>query len=134
MSDHGATTGASHDLDVQWRTFGGIGVFVAVLAVIYWFASYDYAGTVMLALASCLSFFSAAYLWRQERAGARATTVPHDEAAQYLPHASVWPFGIGIGAFLALNGLILGFAYAVPGAIVIGVSVAGVVAQTRRRD
>jgi len=39
-----------------------------------------------------------------------------------------------VGAFLALNGLILGFAYAVPGAIVIGVSLAGVIAQTRRRD
>ena len=135
MSEHGATTGASRDLEVQWRTFAGIGAFVAVLAVVYWFASYDYAGTVMLALASCLSFFSAAYLWRQERAGTHAGAGDaHDEAVQYLPHASVWPFGIGVGAFLALNGLILGFAYAVPGAIVIGVSVAGVVAQTRRRD
>jgi hypothetical protein len=59
-----------------------------------------------------------------------------DEQAerQYLPHASLWPFGIGVGAFLAFNGLILGFAYAVPGAIVVGVSVAGVVTQTRRRD
>jgi hypothetical protein len=33
-----------------------------------------------------------------------------------------------------LNGLVLGFAYAVPGAIVVGISVAGIVAQTRRRD
>ena len=41
---------------------------------------------------------------------------------------------IGIGAFLALNGLIIGLGYAVPGAIVVGVSIAGFVAQSRRRE
>ena len=34
---------------VQWRMFAGIGVFIAVIAVVYWFASYEDAGTVMLA-------------------------------------------------------------------------------------
>ena len=137
MSEHGAATATTRDLTVQWRTFVGIGVFVLVLAVVYWFASYDYAGTVMLALASGLSFFSAAYLALQDRSAVRqARDGVADEQAerQYLPHASLWPFGIGVGAFLAFNGLILGFAYAVPGAIVVGVSVAGVVTQTRRRD
>jgi hypothetical protein len=137
MSDHGAAA-TTRDLTVQWRTFAGIGVFVLVLAVVYWFASYDYAGTVMLALASGLSFFNAGYLAVQDRSSLRqpAAGAAVDEPAekQYLPHASLWPFGIGVGAFLAFNGLILGFAYAVPGAIVVGVSVAGVVAQTRRRD
>jgi len=122
------------DLTVQWRTFGGIGVFVLVLAVLYWFASYDYAGTVMLALASGLSFFNAAYLAAQDRSSLRQPPGEEPVERQYLPHASLWPFGIGVGAFLAFNGLILGFAYAVPGAIVVGVSVAGIVAQTRRRD
>jgi len=134
MSEHSPASATTRDLTVQWRTFAGIGVFVLVLAVVYWFASYDYAGTVMLGLASGLSFFSAAYLAMQDRSSLRQ--LPADEPAekQYLPHASLWPFGIGVGAFLALNGLILGFAYAVPGAIVIGVSLAGVIAQTRRRD
>jgi hypothetical protein len=129
------STRTTPDLTVQWRTFAGIGLFVAVIAAVYWFASYDYAGTVMLGLASALAFFNAAYLWLRERSGAKPAPDHADEAVeQYLPHASLWPFGIGVGAFLAFNGLVLGFAYAVPGAIVVGLSVAGVVAQTRRRD
>jgi hypothetical protein len=137
MSDHGAAASTTRDLTVQWRTFAGIGVFVLILAVVYWFASYDYAGTVMLGLASGLSFLSGGYLALQDRSSIRDERegVPEEAVEQqYLPHASLWPFGIGIGAFFALNGLILGFAYAVPGAIVIGVSIAGVIAQTRRRD
>jgi len=34
--------------DTQWRIFVGIGSFIAVIAVIYWFVSYEAAGTVML--------------------------------------------------------------------------------------
>jgi len=131
------STRTTPDLTVQWRTFAGIGVFMVVIAALYWFSSYDYAGTVMLGLAGGLAFLDAGYLWVQERSGAkRERAVEGGEVAekQYLPHASVWPFGIGVGAFLALNGLILGFAYIVPGAIIVGISVAGIVAQTRRRD
>jgi hypothetical protein len=130
-------TRTTPDLTVQWRTFAGIGVFMAVIAAVYWFSSYDYAGTVMLGLAGVLAFFDAGYLWIQERSGGRpARSVESGDVTeeQYLPHASLWPFGIGVGAFIAFNGLVLGFAYAVPGAIVVGISVAGIVAQTRRRD
>jgi hypothetical protein len=130
------TPARTSDLTVQWRTFGAIGVFVALLATVYWFASYDYAGTVMLGLASALALLDSAYLFWQQRSGhghgADAAAAP-DEETQYLPHASVWPFGIGIGAFLAFNGLVLGFAYMVPGAIVIGASIAGLILQSRRR-
>ncbi len=123
------------DPAVPWRTFLGISVFVALLAVVYWFASYEYAGTVMLALASGLSLLSAGYLWWQERSGRVASAATAEPApAQYLPHASPWPFGIGVGAFLLFNGLVLGFAYIVPGLLVVAVSIAGLIAQTRRRD
>jgi drug/metabolite transporter (DMT)-like permease len=137
MSEHGANSAEPRlpDLAVQWRTFLGIGLFIAVIAVVYWFASYDYAGAVMLSLAAVLSFTSAGYLWTQDRNAREAAAEGEAEAEEhFLPHASVWPFGIGLGAFLAFNGLILGLGFAVPGAIVIGVSVAGFVAQTRRRD
>jgi hypothetical protein len=134
MSTHGSTR-TTPDLTVQWRTFAGIGVFILVIAIIYWFASYDYAGSVMLGLASALAFFSATYLWRRERATGKPLPGFEDAPVdQYLPHASIWPFGIGVGAFLAFNGLVLGFVYAVPGAIVVGISIAGIVAQSRRRD
>jgi hypothetical protein len=126
----------ARDAAVPWRTFLGVGVFIAVIAVVYWFSSYDYAGSIMLLLASGLSFFSATYLWRQARSSrspAAATSTGEIEK-QYLPHASLWPFGIGLGAFLTFNGLVVGPGYAIPGAIVIGGSIAGLVMQSRRRD
>jgi hypothetical protein len=141
MTTHGGGTSPRvRDLAVQWRTFAGIGAAVVVFAVVYWFASYDYAGTVMLTLASGLSFFTAAYLWWQDRAIETSGRHAADEQdavvdeAPYLPHASIWPFGIGVGAFLAFNGLVVGPGYAVPGAIVIGGSIAGLVMQSRRRE
>ncbi len=125
------------DLAVQWRMFAGFAVAVAVFAAVYWYASYDYAGTVLLALASGLSTVTAAYLWWQHRFG----HVPSPDArgaggpeTPYLPHASIWPFGVGVGAFLALNGLVLGVGYAVPGIVVVGASIIGFVSQTRRRS
>jgi hypothetical protein len=56
------------------------------------------------------------------------------EGAAYLPEASVWPFGIGLGALAMLNGLIVGWAYAVPGAMLLLLAVAGFISQGRRRD
>src|SRR5262249_40844112 len=92
MSDHGATTSATRDLAVQWRTFAGIGLFILVIAVIYWFSSYDYAGTVMLGLASGLSFLSAGYLFVQDRSSTKPHAAVEGEVAaerQYLHHASL---------------------------------------------
>jgi Cytochrome c oxidase subunit IV len=54
--------------------------------------------------------------------------------APYLPHASVWPFTIGLGAATIANGLVLGTWLIVPGTLVMVVGIAGFIRQTRRRD
>ena len=76
------------DLVVQWRVFAGIAAFVGFIAVVYWFASYEQAGTVMLALASALSGFVATFLFLQDRRrlspGAPEADEQHEVAA-YLP-------------------------------------------------
>ena len=143
MADHAPASekeggGGRHtrDLAVQYRMFATLAVVTAVFAVVYWFASYDYAGTVMLALATALSALTGSYLWWQQRLGRQpspeaGTHVPPEEP--YLPDSSIWPFGIGLGAFLAFNGLVLSFAFAIPGAIVLGLSVIGFVRQSRLR-
>lgn len=117
-------------LRVQWRIFLGMAAFVAVLGAIYWFVSYEDAGTTLLALAAGLALFFGAYLFVQDRKRPPPTG---DAGGHYLPEASVWPFGIGLGLFLAANGLILGPAWTLPGAVVVATSVAGFVAQTRHR-
>jgi hypothetical protein len=120
------------DLTVQWRMFLGIAAFMVVIAVVYWFASYEEAGTTMLALAAGLAGLCGGWLLLQER---KAGTAPGDEpeVEQYLPAASAWPFAVGIGAALALNGLILGWPYAVPGGLLLVIALAGFVSEGRRR-
>ena len=119
------------DLKVQWRIFLGLAAFIAVIGAIYWFVSYEDAGTTLLALAAGLALMCGGYLFVQDRKEIPATS-PEDEP-QYLPHESVWPFGIGLGVFMAFNGLILGPAWAVPGAVVGATSLGGFGAQSRRR-
>jgi len=119
-----------HDPDFGWKMFAGISVFMAVIGVVYWFASYEPAGTVMLGLAAALAGLCALYL--RVELGRADTSTDHGEE-HYLPHSSLWPFGIALGALLAANGAIVGFAFAIPGAVLLMFAVVGFVAQTRRR-
>ena len=127
------------DATTQWRLFVGVGTFIEVIAVVYWFVSYEDAGTTMLALAAALALFCGAFLRLQERrleAGEPAPTeagASRETEAPYLTSASAWPFAIGVSAALALNGLILGWPYAVPGIALLALSIGGWVAQGRLR-
>ena len=137
-------------LAVTSRVFLILGVAIGVLATVYWFISYEHAGTTMLALAGCLALFVGVWLAIQDRdarrsraaasAAAAAPSAPvsrpvtHATTKPYLPIASLWPLAIGLGVALSLNGLILGWAYATPGVALLGLSVIGFVAQGRRRD
>jgi len=110
--------------------FAGISVFMALIGIVYWFASYEPAGTTMLALAAALAGLCGLYL-RVE--SGRDEPPAGDADEQYLPHSSVWPFGIGLGALLAVNGPIVGLGLAIPGIVLLGFAVVGFVAQSRRR-
>jgi cytochrome c oxidase subunit IV len=127
------------DRAVPWRVFLAVGAFVLVLGGIYGGTAYEEAGTVMLIVAGLLSLWIGAYLWLRSRTpgpvgAAEAAAAPRPEEAPYLPHASVWPFTIGLGAATIANGLVLGTWLIVPGALVMILGIAGFVRQTRRRD
>lgn len=141
------------DRKVPWRVFLAIGSFVALLAVIYWATAYEESGVVMLLVAGGLGLWIAAYLWLQlrgpvgptvaaelaaEAAAAEGRTVAGagvaEEGQYYLPHASAWPFAIGLGAATVANGLVLGLWVIVPGAALMALGIGGFVRQTRRRD
>jgi Cytochrome c oxidase subunit IV len=137
------------DRKVPWRVFLVIGAGVGSLGVLYWATAYEEAGTVMLIVATILALWVAVYLWLRERhddAGdgtplaAAGTADPAGgpasahAAEQYLPHASVWPFAIGLGAAALGVGLVLGLWVAVPGLGVMALGLGGFIRQTRRRD
>jgi hypothetical protein len=126
------------DRAVPWRVFLAVGAFVLLMGGIYWGTAYEEGGTVMLILAAVLSLWIGGYLWLRTRepaaerpaAGAGAGA----EGAGYLPHASVWPFVIGVGAATVANGLVLGMWLIVPGAALMALGIGGFARQTRRRD
>ena len=142
------------DRKVPWRVFLGIGLFVLVIGAIYWATAYEESGTVMLLLAGALSLWIGAYLWLRtraepgpeaaaaesaaERAAEAGEALPGhgvaEEGEHYLPHASAWPFAIGLGAATLANGLVLGLWVIVPGAALMALGIGGFVRQTRRRD
>jgi hypothetical protein len=122
------------DLRVQTLVFLGVAAFIAVIAAVYWFVSYEEAGTTMLVLASGLGAVFGGWLLLQDRKAEHGSVDADDEEdGHYLPVASVWPFAVGIGAALALNGLILGWPYAIPGGLALLLALAGFVGEARRR-
>lgn len=124
------------DRAVPWRVFFAIAVVVAVMAAIYWVVAHDeYAGVLLLALTVVLTAWVALYLWLGLRGeGPAAAEPPAEVHEHYLPHASVWPFAIGLGGATLANGLVLGLWVIVPGAALMVFGLGGFVRQSRRRD
>ena len=142
------------DRKVPWRVFGAIGAFVLLMGAIYWVASYEASGIVLLLLASGLSLWIGIYLWLVQRREGPATVEATQAAGEalaaegvampgtgidthhdhYLPHSSVWPFAIGLGGATLANGLVLGLWVIVPGLVLMALGLGGFVRQTRRRD
>lgn len=120
------------DRTVMWRVFAGMGAFVVVIAIVYWFTSYEDAGSVLLVLSAVLGLWFGAFLWLQQRNASDSTDPAPDTA--YLPHASIWPLLIGLGAASIANGLVLGIWVIVPGVAALAFGIAGFVRQSRHRN
>jgi uncharacterized membrane protein len=92
-------------------------VFVAVIAAVYWFTSYEDSGTVMLAVGAAAYTLMCSYLYLQVRrlrtGPPRAEDVEDGEITPvevgYFPAASVWPAALGLGAVLVALGLVFGY-------------------------
>ncbi len=131
------------------RIFLFVGLFLAGLGILYGLTSYEASGTVMLLGGGALGLWIGVYLWLKLRESARvdeavvngraADEVPAgggvvEHVGLYLPHASAWPFAIGLGAATLANGLVLGLWVIVPGVALMAIGIGGFVRQTRRRD
>jgi hypothetical protein len=132
LTDDGSPEKAG--LPVGARIFLVIAALVLAWFVIYWFLSYEPAGTVLLLLAAAMAAMIGGYLFLQARRAADPSAVGPAADSHYLPHASVWPFAVAMGAILLGNGLALGFWAVAPGAILLAYGVWGYARQSRRRD
>ena len=127
----------ARDASVAGRLFLFVGSAVGTMSLIYLLTDDD-AGQMMLGVASLLGLWCGVFLWRHRPPA--AGTVDEDpegretpDEPMYLPHASIWPFWIGLAAFFVTNGLILGTWFLVPGAVIMVAGISGFIRQTRSR-
>lgn len=104
----------------EFWTFAAIGSFFVLLGVIYWFTSYEAAGTTMLLLCSGLGALGM-WVTRPNRLGevaggeASGQTVDTPSEPHEAVESSLWPLIVGLGLMLVANGFVLGLWLLVPG-------------------
>ncbi len=125
-------------MKVEWRLFVGAAAFFTVTASIYWFVSYEHAGTAMLgASIPAFAFIGLWLLFQSRNAPPRPeddADADHTDAVEdlgYFPSSSAWPFVLSAGAVVLANGLVFGPPLAIIGLILM---VAGVFGYARESD
>jgi hypothetical protein len=102
---------------VEARVFQSIAALALIVGIIYWFASYEAAGTLLLigfAVASGLIgvlLASAGSDWRdgaRARGGGRDPERPLLDERGRIPSPTLAPFAVGVGASIALLSLVFG--------------------------
>jgi hypothetical protein len=126
--------------------FGGIGIW-------YWFWGYDDGGGIMLLGATLLGFVPGLYyfFWHRRFHGHKyfvfgrihapgerpedredATLAEGAGNIDSFPSSSIWPFVLGMGAFLTVLGLVFGVWLMFVGVPLILTALTGVTAESRR--
>jgi Cytochrome c oxidase subunit IV len=107
---------------IEARIFQVIAMLALVVGVVYWFVSYEAAGTLLLigfAVASGiigLLLANAGSDWRDTARGRRDPERPLLDERGRIPSPTLAPFAVGIGASIALLSLVFG-----PAPLLVGV-------------
>jgi hypothetical protein len=123
---------------VQALIFVGTGSFLAIIGAIYWFTSYEPAGTVLLVLGLGLGVIPGGFLlYRTASTPAlaedRDDADPADGAGSLgtFPASSVWPVVFAGGAALTGIGLVFGAWAALPGLLTVTIAFVGATLESR---
>lgn len=116
----------------------GVTAFFVVIAGIYWFTSYEDAGTVMLVSSSLLGLLAGGYLlFQATKFPPRPEDRPDATLAEgagpvdEFPASTIWPFVFGLGATILATGLVFGVWVILAGGIVFGLGLVGLIRQSR---
>lgn len=117
----------------------GVGIFFGIIGTIYWFTSYEDAGFLMLLGTTLLGFLPGSYyLWWSFHMKPRLEDNPNatiDEGAGTIdsfPGSSIWPFILGMGAFMAVLTFVFGLWLAPIAAALFLTALIGVTVESRR--
>lgn len=127
-------------MKVEGLVFAGTAAFFAVVAGLYWFTSYEEAGSVMLLLTVGLGLIPGVWLlWWARRMEARpedredATLADGAGTVGAFPGPTAWPVTLAAGAVIAANGIAFGIWPALPGFVLIVIAACGTVMSSRPR-
>lgn len=126
-------------MKTEGAIFVGIAAFFTVIAAIYWFTSYEVAGSVLLLLTAGLGAIPGAWLIFRAR-GLQPRLEDQDDADPAagagpigaFPESSVWPLVFALGLALAGVGFVFGVWFALPGLPLAIAGVVGGIAEGRR--
>jgi hypothetical protein len=119
------------------RFFVFAGAFGLVIGVIYWFLSYEQAGTVLLLLMGVAPLVIAGYLlvyaYRKLWAEDRPDASPEDAAGDELGHfstGSLWPLIMAIGVVVGVEGFVYGRWFLIFGGLVFVAAMVGLMQES----
>jgi hypothetical protein len=120
-------------MKVEWRLFAGAGVFLILTSTLYWFVSYEDAGTTLLGMAVAAVLMVAGWLaYQAHRLGEprpedRPDAEPSEGAGElgYFPASSIWPLVLGAGAVLFANAFVFGVWLGLAGGLLLLVGIVG---------
>jgi hypothetical protein len=129
-------------MKVAVRILVGTAAFGLVVGAIYWFISYEAAGTTLLLALGIAPLILAGYAQRDRREGVGNASLPEDlpdarpqdaagEDVGSFPAESVWPIVLAGASVLVLGGVVYGPALLVVGLLVGTVAVMGLMRESR---
>jgi hypothetical protein len=127
-------------MKVAVRILAGTAAFGLVVGAIYWFISYEAAGTTLLLALGIAPLILAGYAERDRRADGTAPPEdvpdarPEDAAGEDVgsfPAESVWPIALAGASVLVLGGIVYGPALLVIGLLGGTVAVMGLMRESR---
>jgi len=124
---------------VEAKILIGLGVFFGAMVAVYWNWGHENAGSVMMFAGMLLCFLPGSYYyWWSRRMKARPEDNPNATQAEgagvvgSFPGTSIWPFTLGMAAFLVVLSLVFGIWLLVPGIFLAVWAVLGGAAEGRR--
>ena len=117
----------------------GIGIFFAVIGIVYWTTSYENAGFLMLMGSALLGLLPGSYyLWWSYKMKPQPDDDPNAEmsegagAIDSFPGSSIWPFILGMGAMFTVLTFVFGLWLAPLGGTLILSAAIGGTMESRR--
>lgn len=118
--------------------FAGTAAFFAVVTTVYWFTSYEEAGSTMLLLTVGLGLIPGVWLlWWSRRMAPRPEDRPDADIDEgtgpvgSFPGATAWPATLALGAVIAANGMAFGIWPALPGFVLMLIAASGAILSGR---